>query len=91
MTDHRVLLVAAGDLGDVSRLQRPRDEVVEAVAVSLLEGCALRLTVIGKDDDVVRPWRVAARPVDARELLVELPQRLERVRPLEPEWCATSS
>ncbi len=42
------------------------------------------LTVIGKNDDVVRPWRVAARAVDARELLVELPQRLERVRTLEP-------
>ena len=84
VSDHRVLLVAAGDLGDVSCLQGQRDELLEAIAVSLLERGALRLPVVGKNDDVVRSRCVAPRPVDARELLVELPKRFERVRTLEP-------
>src|SRR5213079_2094444 len=64
-------------------LDGPPDELVEAVAVALLERRTLRLAVIGEDDDLVGPRRVWARAVDARELLVELAQRLERVGALE--------
>ena len=84
VADHRVLLVSAGDLGHVSACERALDEIVQAVPVSLLEGRALCLAMVGEDDDLVRPRCVAASPVDARELLVELPQRLERVGPFEP-------
>ena len=63
--------------------ERALDELVEAVAVALLEGRALRLAVVGEDDDLVRPRRVAARALDPAELLVELAQRLERVGALE--------
>ena len=65
------------------RAQRALDELVEPVAVALLERRALRLPVVGQDDDLVRPRRVAARALDAAELLVELAQRLERVGALE--------
>ena len=82
--DHRVLLVAAGDLLDGPVLERALDELVEPVAVPLLERRSLRLPVVGEHDDLVGTRRVAARAVDAPELLVELPQRLERVRALEP-------
>ena len=82
--DHRVLLVPARPAAELTELTRALDELLEAVAVALLEGGALRLTVVGEDDDLVRTGRVAARAVDAPELLVELPQRLERVRALEP-------
>ena len=54
-----------------------------AVAVALLERRALRLAVVGEHDDLVRARRVAARALDAAELLVELAQRLERVGALE--------
>ena len=63
--------------------ERALDELVEPVAVPLLERRALRLPVVREDDDLVRPRRVPARAVDAAELLVELPQRLERVDALE--------
>ena len=82
--DHRVLLVAAGDLLDGSVLERALDELVEPVAVALLERRALRLPVVREHDDLVGTRRVAARALDAAELLVELAQRLQRVRPLEP-------
>ena len=82
--DHRVLLVAAGDLLDGPLLERALDELVEPVAVPLLEGRSLRLAVVGQHDDLVGTRRVAARAVDAPELLVELPQRLEGVCALEP-------
>ena len=52
--------------------------------MALLEGRALRLAVVGEDDDLVRARRVPAGAVDAAELLVELAERLERVGPLEP-------
>ena len=68
----------------VVRLDRAANEILERVAVPLLERGALRLAVIGEDDDVVRPRRVLPRPLEAPELLVELPERLERVGPLEP-------
>ncbi len=83
VADHRVLLVAARDLGHAALGERSLDELVEPVAVSLLERRALRLSVVGEDDELVRPRGVAARPVDPRELLVELAERLHRVRPLQ--------
>ena len=43
----------------------------------------MRLAVVGEDDERVRPRRVAVRALDPPELLVELPQRLERVLALE--------
>ena len=82
--DGAVVLVTADERRDVGRFERPGDEVVEPVAVSLLEGCALRLAVVGEDDDLVRAGCVAARTGDAAELVVELAQRLERVGALQP-------
>ena len=58
-------------------------ELVEPVAVALLERRPLRLAVVGEDDELVRPGGVAAGALDAPELLVELPQRLEGVLALE--------
>ena len=84
MADHRVLLVSAADARHLAVGERALDEVVEPVAVALLERRALRLPVVGEDDDLVRPRRVAARALDAPELLVELAQRLQRVGALEP-------
>ena len=81
--DHRVLLVAAHVFLDLAARQRTLHEVVEAVAVALLEGRALRLPVVGEHDDLVGPACVPAGPFDAPELLVELAQRLHRVGPLE--------
>ena len=63
--------------------ERALDELVEAVAVALLEGRALRLPMVGEDDDLVRPRRVAARALDVTEGVVELAQGLERVCALE--------
>src|SRR3954464_6679298 len=78
------VLVAGGDRVD-ARLagERLRDEVLEPVAVALLEGRALRLAVVGEDDDLVRPRRVAPGPLDRAEALVELAERLEGVRAFE--------
>ena len=66
VADHVVLLVAAGHLRDLARRQRALDEVVEAVAVALLESGALRLAVVGEDDDLVRPARSGGRGRCAR-------------------------
>ena len=82
--DHGVLLVAAGDLSHASALEGALDELVQPVAVPLLEGRALRLPVVGEDDDLVRARRVAARAIDPAELLVELAEGLQRVGALEP-------
>ena len=51
--------------------------------MALLERGSLGLAVVGEDDDLVRPRRVAAGAGDAPELLVELAQGLERVGPHE--------
>ena len=83
VADHRALLVAAGDPGDLALGEGALDELVEAVPVALLERRALRLPVVGEDDDLVRPRGVAARALDLREAVVELAQRLERVGALE--------
>ena len=64
--------------------ERALDELVEPVAVSLLERRALRLAVVGEHDDLVRARREPAGVLDPAELLVELAQRLERVGALEP-------
>src|SRR5215204_1581425 len=72
--DHRLLFVAAGNLLDGPMLERAFDELVEPVAVSLLERRSLRLPVVGEHDDLVGTRRVAARAVYAPELLVELAQ-----------------
>ncbi len=78
-----MLLVAAREVRDLPGRQRALDELVEPVAVSLLEGRSLRLPVVREHDDLVGARRVPARAVDPPELLVELAQRLERVRALE--------
>ena len=83
VADHGALLVAAGDPCHVAARERALDQLVEAVAVALLEGRPLRLPVVGEDDDLVRPGRVAACSLDLPEVVVELAERLERVRPLE--------
>ena len=83
MADHRALLVATGELRDVTGGKGALDEIVEAVAVALLEGRTLGLAVVGEDHDLVGTGRVADRSLDAAELLVELPQRLQRVGALE--------
>ncbi len=67
VADHRALLVPAGDSGDLAAREGALDELVEAVPVALLEGRALRLPVVGEDDDLVRPRGVAARSLDLRE------------------------
>src|SRR4029077_11897768 len=79
-----VLLVATADPGSATALERARDELLERVAVPLLERRPLRLAVIGEDDHVVGTRRVPAGGEHAADLLVELAQRLERVGPLEP-------
>src|SRR3954451_12686618 len=74
------VLVAGRDRVD-ARLagERLRDEALEPIAVALLEGRALRLAVVGEDEDLVRPLRVAPGPLERAEALVELTQRLEGV------------
>ena len=81
--DHGALLVTACEAVDAAARERPLDELVDPVAVALLERRALRLTVVGEDDDLVRPRCVGASALDAAELLIELAQRLERVGALE--------
>jgi hypothetical protein len=44
--DHRVLLVPTRELGDAARRQRALDELVEPVAVALIEGRPLGLAVV---------------------------------------------
>jgi hypothetical protein len=53
VSHHRRLLVTARDRGDIQLLQRALDQGLEGVAVALLEGRALRLSVVGEDDDLV--------------------------------------
>src|SRR6185436_17234400 len=73
-----VVLVPVGHSGHRgAALEGALDELVEAVAVALLEGRALRLAVVGEDDELVRSRRVGPGALDAGELLVELAQRLE--------------
>ena len=82
-SDRALVLVTRGGLLHIGAVDRPPDELLEAVPVPLLEGRPLRLPVVGEDDDLVRPRRVAAGALDPAELLVELAQRLHRVGALE--------
>src|SRR5215210_932177 len=84
MANRTLVLVAGLDSAHAPGREAAGDQVVEPVAVALAERRALRLTVVGEDDDVVRPGRVAACPLDHAEALIELAQRLERVLALEP-------
>ena len=79
VSDRRTLLVPPGDSHDAAARQRSLDQVVQSVAVPLLEGRALCLPVVRQGDDLVWPRRVRARALDPAELLVELAQGLERV------------
>src|SRR5262249_34128396 len=82
--DDRSVLVLAGDSGHVPvASQRAPDDLLERLAVPLLEGRALRLAVVREDDDLVGPRGVAAGALDAPEGFVKLTERLERVRPLD--------
>src|SRR3954469_1227077 len=83
VADHRVLLVAALERTDAPVYKVALHELVEPVAVALPEGRPLRLTVVGEDDELVGPRGVAPGALDAPELLVELPQGLERGMALE--------
>ena len=66
VADQRALLVAARVAGDVTARQRALHELVEAVAVTLLEGRALRLAVVGEHDDLVRAAARSARAFSIR-------------------------
>src|SRR3954447_8166633 len=61
LADRGVVLVAAGQSSHGAGLERALDELVEAVAVALLEGGPLCLAVIGEDDELVGPGCVATR------------------------------
>src|SRR4029453_17536673 len=82
--DHRLLFVAAGDLLNGSAaLERSLHQVVEPIAVPLLERRALGLAVVREDDYRLRAGCVAPSAFDASELLVQLAQCFERVRAFE--------
>src|SRR5829696_5537792 len=66
-SDHLTLLVAAGVTAHVGRLDRPLDELVEAVPVALLERCALRLAVVGKHDELIGARCVAPCALETTE------------------------
>ena len=84
VADRGVVLVARLDSrATLAAGDRALDELVQVVAVALLERRALGLPVVGEDDDLVRARREPAGALDPAELLVELAQRLERVRALE--------
>ncbi len=68
---------------DAGPAQVALHQLVEAVAVALLEGRALRLAVVGEHDDLVGARGVLPGARDAPELLVELAQHLHGVRALE--------
>ena len=70
--------------GAPAGLQVALHQLVQAVAVALQEGGALRLAVVGEHDDLVGARGVLAGARDAPELLVDLAQHLEGVVALEP-------
>src|SRR5262249_27937640 len=51
--EHGLPLAAPAETADLAFVERALDELVEAVPVALLEGRALRLAVVGEDDDLV--------------------------------------
>src|SRR5215210_3645472 len=63
---HRgVVLVASEERLNRPLVDRAANEVVQPIPVALLERRALRLPVVGEDDDFVRARGVAGRPLDA--------------------------
>ena len=82
--DRAVVLVAARERSDVGALQRLSDQVVEPLAVALLERRNSCLPVVGEHDDLVRSRCIPAGSRDPAELVIELVERLQRVGPLEP-------
>src|SRR4029453_2880371 len=72
MADHPPLLVPPGVLGPRAVLERALDELVEPVAVPLLERRALGLAVFGEHAEGVRAGGIAPGAADAPDLLVEL-------------------
>ena len=78
------LVLAAGMRLDVAGPTRLADEVLERHAVTVLEGRALRLAVIGQHDELVGPRRVRDGRPDAGELAVDLTQHGQRVVALDP-------
>ena len=68
------------------------DELVEAVAVALLERRPLRLAVVGEDDELVRPRGVAAGGARCGANCWSSFRSASSVSSRSsPEWCATSS
>ena len=63
----------------VAPLEQRCDEVAEGEAVALQEGGALGLAVVGEHHHVVGPGGLAEGPLQPGQLLVEPPQRLQRV------------
>ncbi len=84
LADHRVVLVARPHRGHARAPQVALDQLVQAVAVALLERGALRLAVVGEHDDLVGTRGILASARDPAELLVDLAQHLHRVGALEP-------
>src|SRR5215211_275201 len=62
--DHYPLLVAAGEAGDLATGERSLNELVEPVAVSLLERRTLSLSVVGEHHDLVGARCVPPRAFD---------------------------
>ena len=81
VADGAVVLVARVEGRDVRGLERTAHEVVEAVAIALLERRTLGLPVVGEDDNLVGPGRETAGAPEAPELLVELAQAPRACRP----------
>ena len=84
LADGGIVLVACAHPGHAPVRERALHEVVEAVAVALLERRALRLAVVRQHDELVGTRGEPTSAVDPAELLIELAQRLERVGALEP-------
>ena len=70
--------------GDLGAGERALDQVVERVAVALLEGRAHALAVVGEHDEVVGARRQRRARSRRPKMLVERAQHLQGVRPVEP-------
>jgi hypothetical protein len=81
--DHGVLLVAVREPGHPRAAERVLDEVVQPVAVALLERGPLCLAMVREHHDLVGTRSEPAGARDPLELLIELPERLHGVRALE--------
>ena len=79
----QALVLAAGGGLDVVGLAARAHEVLERHPVAVEERRALRLAVVGEDDEAVRARRVGDRRLDAADLAVDLAQDGERVVALD--------